>query len=142
MSNSLPVVTVKNLPATHFQVFAPASLFTVNDPDGDAIASYAFWDTGTGGGYFVLAGVVQPANQEIDVTAAQLSLLAYESGSGADTLWVRANDGIAWGGWSNAFTVTAPIDQSTGRDGGKPQRDTQSGLLGGQSVVERERRRR
>jgi len=110
MSNSLPVVTVKNLPATHFQVFAPASLFTVNDPDGDAIASYAFWDTGTGGGYFVLAGVVQPANQEIDVTAAQLIWLAYESGSGADTLWVRANDGIAWGGWSNDFTVTAPID--------------------------------
>ena len=112
MSNSLPVVTVTNHTATHFQVFPPTSLFSVSDADGDAIASYAFWDTGAGGGYFVLGGVVQPANQEIDVTAAQLSLLAYESGSGADTLWVKANDGIAWGNWSNAFTVTAPIDES------------------------------
>jgi hypothetical protein len=48
--------------------------------------------------------------QEIDVTAAQLSQLSYQSGSGADTLWVRANDGTQWSGWSNSFTVTGQAD--------------------------------
>jgi hypothetical protein len=37
-----------------------------------------------------------------------LSQLTYQSGSGADTLWVRANDGMLWGNWSSGFTVTAP----------------------------------
>jgi hypothetical protein len=92
------------------QSFAAGSLFTASDADGDAIATYAFWNSGTGGGHFMLGGVAQNANHEIDVTAAQLSQLSYQSGSGADTLWVRANDGTQWSGWSNAFTVTAPID--------------------------------
>jgi hypothetical protein len=92
------------------QSFAAGSLFTASDADGDAIATYAFWNSGTGGGHFMLGGVAQNANHEIDVTAAQLSQLSYQSGSGADTLWVRANDGTQWSGWSNVFTVTAPID--------------------------------
>src|SRR5260370_39249167 len=74
------------------------------------MTKYAFWDTGTGGGHFVLNGVAQGTNQEIDVTPAQLSQLTYQSGSGADTLWVRANDGILWSNWSNGFMVNAPVD--------------------------------
>jgi hypothetical protein len=108
--DSAPVVTVANVRAAHAQSFAAASLFGVSDADGDAITKYAFWDTGTGGGHFVLNGVAQGTNQEIDVTAAQLSQLIYHSGSGADTLWVGANDGMQWSGWSGSFTVTAPID--------------------------------
>jgi hypothetical protein len=103
-------VTVSSFTATHGQSFAASSLFTASDPDGDAITQYGFWDTGTGGGHFVLNGTAQGTNQEIDVTAAQLSQLSYQSGSGADTLWVRANDGTSWSSWSSAFTVTAPID--------------------------------
>ena len=95
--------------ATHGQSFAASSLFTVSDADGDTITTYAFWDTG-GGGHFMLNGVAQGTNQEIDVTAAQLSQLSYQSGSGPDTLWVRANDGTQWSNWSSSFTVTAPID--------------------------------
>src|SRR5262249_31174677 len=105
-----PVVTVSNLTATHGQSFAASSLFTASDPDGDTLSKYAFWDTGSGGGHFVLNGVVQPTNHEIDVTAAQLSQLSYQSGSGADTLWVKAYDGFVWGAWSTSFTNTAPID--------------------------------
>jgi probable HAF family extracellular repeat protein len=105
-----PVVTASNQTATHGQSFAASSLFTASDPDGDTITNYAFWDTGAGGGHFVLNGVAQGTNQEIDVTAAQLEQLSYQSGSGADTLWVKANDGTLWSGWSSAFTVTAPID--------------------------------
>jgi hypothetical protein len=108
--DSAPVVTAPSLTAVHGASFAATSLFTVSDADGDKIAKYAFWNSGTGGGHFALGGVAQAAAQEIDVTAAQLSQLTYQSGSGADTLWVRANDGNLWGNWSNAFTVTSPID--------------------------------
>src|SRR5207302_5409541 len=90
--------------------FAASSLFAASDADGDTITTYAVWDTGTGGGHFMLNGVAQGTNQEIDVTAAQLSQLSYQSGSGADTLWVRANDGTQWSAWSSPFTVTAPVD--------------------------------
>jgi hypothetical protein len=105
-----PIVSVSNLTATHGQSFAASSLFTASDPNGDSITQYGFWDLGTGGGHYVLNGVAQGANQEIDVSAAQLSQLSYQSGSGADTLWVRANDGTQWSAWSNVFTVTAPVD--------------------------------
>src|SRR5262249_34609592 len=67
------------------------------------------WDSGTGGGHFVLNGATQGSNQEIDVIASRLGQLTYQSGSG-DTLWVRAYDGTAWGPWSHALPVTAPVD--------------------------------
>jgi hypothetical protein len=105
-----PVVTASNVVAAHGQSFAASSLFSASDADGDTITKYAFWNSGTGGGHFVPNGVAQGTSQEIDVSASQLSQLTYQSGSGADTLWVRANDGILWGNWPNGFTVTAPID--------------------------------
>jgi hypothetical protein len=105
-----PMVTVANKTATHGQSFAASSLFTASDPDGDILTQYDFWDTGAGGGHFVLNGAAQGNNQEIDVTAAQLSQLSYLSGSGADTLWVRVSDGDQWSAWSQSFTVTAPFD--------------------------------
>ncbi len=108
--DNAPVVTASSLRAAHGASFAATSLFKVSDVDGDTITKYAFWNSGTGGGHFVLGGVTQGAGQEIDVTAAQLSQLSYQSGSGADTLWVRANDGLLWGNWSDGFTVAAPID--------------------------------
>jgi hypothetical protein len=109
-SQVAPTVSVANIAAAHGQAFAASSLYTASDPDGDAIATYGFWDTGAGGGHFVLNGVVQGTNREIDVTAAQLAQLSYQSGVGADTLWVRANDGTSWSAWSSAFTVTGPPD--------------------------------
>jgi hypothetical protein len=105
-----PTVSVASLPATHGQSFAAGSLFSASDPDGDPVVEYQFWNAGTGGGRFVLDGLAMNATQGIDVSAAQLSHLTYQSGSGADTLYVRASDGALWGNWSNAFTVTAPID--------------------------------
>jgi ELWxxDGT repeat protein len=110
--NNAPVVIASSVTAGHGQSFAASSLFTASDPNGDSITTYAFWNSGTGGGHFLLNGVAQPTSQEIDLTAAQLSQLSYQSGSGADTLWVRANDGMLWGNWSNAFTVTAPKDHA------------------------------
>jgi hypothetical protein len=52
--------------------------------------------------------VAQANNQEIDVTAAQLSQLTYQSVPGADdSIQVRVSDGNAWSNWAG-FTVTAP----------------------------------
>ena len=104
-----PVLTVSNsnITASPGQVFAASSLFTASDADGDAITQYDFWDTGGGGGHFLVNGVTQPTNGDIYVTAAQLAQTTYQSGNGTDTLWVRANDGTQWSAWSPSFTVTA-----------------------------------
>jgi VCBS repeat-containing protein len=105
----LPVVTAANVALGVGQAsVAASSLFTASDPDGNAITTYGFMDTGTG--HFVLNGVVQANNQEIDVTAAQLSQLTYQSipGSPADTLEVRVSDGTLWSIWTS-FTVTPPL---------------------------------
>ena len=100
-----PVVTVSNVVLTTTYAVAASSLFSAADPDGNAIATYAFADTGSG--HFVLNGVVQANNQEIDVSAAQLSQLTYQgvAGSTVDTVEVRVNDGTLWSGWTS-FTVT------------------------------------
>jgi VCBS repeat-containing protein len=105
-----PTVAVSDKTATHGQVLAASSLFSASDADGDTLTQFDFWDTGTGGGHFVLNGVAQGTNQSIVVSASQLAQLSYQSGSGADTLWVRANDGTQWSSWSSSFTVTAPVD--------------------------------
>ncbi|WP_205730617.1 hypothetical protein, partial [Bifidobacterium breve] len=76
----------------------------------DVITQYAFWDT-QGNGHWAINGVTQATNQEIDVPAANLSQVSYVFGpSGStDTLFVRANDGTAWGGWTQ-FTAKAFVD--------------------------------
>ena len=110
LTPSSPVSTGTSRSAVHAQTFAASSLFSVTDPLVDVMASYGFWDTGSGGAHFVLNGVTQGTNQEIDFSAAQLGQLVYQSGSGPDTIWVRAYNGFQWGGWSNAFGVTALVD--------------------------------
>src|SRR5207302_1655327 len=87
-----PMVTVSNsnITASPGQVFAASSLFTASDPDGDAVTQYDFWDTGGGGGHFLVNGVTQPTNGEIYITASQLAQTFYQSGNGVATLWVLA----------------------------------------------------
>jgi hypothetical protein len=108
--DTAPVLKVLDLTALPGQSFAASSLFTASDPDGDAFSIYAFWDTGTDGGHFVLNGVAQKNNQEIDVTAAQLAQLSFQSGWSAHTLLVRGYDGNVWSDWS-IFTV-AGVDRT------------------------------
>jgi hypothetical protein len=100
----------QNVTAAHNQSFAASSLFTASDPFGDAITTYDLWDSGTGGGHIVLNGQALAVNHDNLLSAAQLAETVYQSGSGADTLWVRASDGSQWSSWSNALTVTAPAD--------------------------------
>ncbi|MGN1287563.1 MAG: Ig-like domain-containing protein, partial [Bradyrhizobium sp.] len=108
-----PVVTASDVTATHGESFAASSLFSVGDSDGDSITAYQFWDSTSdpASGHFVVGGVAQGANQNIDVSAAQLASTSFQSGSGSDDLWVRANDGTMWGAWKE-FHVNAPIDHA------------------------------
>jgi hypothetical protein len=74
-----------------------------------------FWDTGTGGGHFVLNSQTLGANHDNYVTSAQLAQTSYVSGSGADTLWVRVSEGGQWSPWSPSFTVSDPTTISAGQ---------------------------
>jgi hypothetical protein len=108
------VAAVSNVATVTGQNFTVSSLFTASDPFGDAITQYDFWDTGSGGGHFVLNGVTLGANQDNIVTAAQEAQLTYVSGSGMDTLWVRVGDGSQWSPWSASFTVSDPPTVAAG----------------------------
>ncbi|KRP98785.1 hypothetical protein AOQ73_20595 [Bradyrhizobium pachyrhizi] len=106
--DTAPVVTASNVTGIHGHSIAATSLFSVTDAENDTITQYAFWDTG-GNGHWVVNGVAQAANSEIDVSAANLSQVSYVFGPGgspSDTLWVKANDGSMWSAWKS-FTATA-----------------------------------
>ena len=100
-----PTVTLTNVTAlTASQSSVPVSaLISASDPDGDAITTYGVMNTGNG--QLVLNGVVQASNQEIDVTAAQLSQLSYQSAAGGGSLQVRVSDGTQWSSWALSYTA-------------------------------------
>src|SRR5260370_167852 len=106
-SNRAPIVTASSKTLTHNQSIAASSLFTATDPNGDPIITYALMDL-TGNGYFMVNGVAQASNVEIDLTAAQLAQTIYVAGSGSDQISIRASDGTLWSTWQTA-TVTAPV---------------------------------
>ena len=118
--NHAPVATASDFTATHNQNIAASSLFSASDADGDTITQYQFWDSTSdpASGHFVVGGVVQGTNQNIDVSAAQLANTTFQSGSGSDDLWVRAFDGSTWSSWKE-FHVNAPANHApvvTGSD--------------------------
>ena len=102
-TDQAPVVTPSNITLPNSQSVAASSLFTATDPDGQAITTFALRDV-TGNGHFVVNGVVQATNVEIDLTAAQLAQTFYVAGSGSDQLSVRASDGTLWSAWQS-FTA-------------------------------------
>ncbi|TWB90546.1 hypothetical protein FBZ93_11499 [Bradyrhizobium macuxiense] len=108
-----PVVSATDFSATHGQDIAASDLFSATDGDSDTIAAYQVWDSTSdpASGHWVVGGVAQAANIAIDVSPAQLTSTSFQSGSGSDDLWVRANDGITWGAWKE-FHVNAPIDHA------------------------------
>ena len=109
--NALDTTTTAPETASHSQNIAASALFSLTDGDGDAITKYQFWDSTAdpASGHWVVNGAVQGAGQAIDVTAAQLA--QFQSGSGSDDLWVRANDGFDWSAWKE-FHVNAPINHA------------------------------
>jgi hypothetical protein len=111
-----PVVTaVSNIKTTAGQTLQASTLFTASDPFGDAIQQYDFWDTGSGGGRFMLNGQPLATNTDNYISAAQLAQTTYKSGSGTDTLWVRGSEGGQWSAWSPSFKVSDPTSVGAGQ---------------------------
>ena len=108
------VAVAPNAAITSGQSKAVSSLFTASDADGDAITTYAFWDSSTNG-HFSVNGATQAANTEIDVTVAQLAQTIYVAGNVIDQLYVRAFSGTQWGNWQ-AFTA-GPVAPQGGNHG-------------------------
>jgi hypothetical protein len=106
-TNQLPVITSSNVTATAGQVLQASSLLNASDPDGDAIASYTFWDSTSGSGHFDVNGVVQ--NSGFVVSAANLGQVHFHAGpsGSSDHIYANANDGTAWG-TPTQFNVTVP----------------------------------
>ena len=78
------MVTVSNVTLPASSIIAASSLFSVSNPDGDPITSYAFYDDSrtAGSGEFLLSGVAQPKGtyQPLVVSASQLSQVTFEGG--------------------------------------------------------------
>lgn len=109
-ADQAPMVTATDITLAHNQNISASSLFIAADPDGQTITTYGLKDL-TGNGHFVVNGVAQATNADINLTAAQLAQTTYQSGSGADQLSVRASDGTSWSNWQT-FSVTAPLNQA------------------------------
>ena len=113
-TDTAPVLTVNNSNITvgHSNPVAASTLFTASDQDGDSIVQYDFWDSGSGGGHWLLNGNALPNGQDNFVPASQLSLVTYRGGAGTETLWERASDGIQYGAWVSlnaTGTESAPV---------------------------------
>jgi Ca2+-binding RTX toxin-like protein len=108
-----PVIAATDVAAVYGQTLAASDLFAAVDSDGP-IVSYQLRDSTPEptSGKWLLGGVAQPASQDIDVTAAQLAQIEFQSGFGTDNLSVRAFDGIDWSEWT-PLTVTAPVNPTS-----------------------------
>jgi Ca2+-binding RTX toxin-like protein len=112
-TNTAPVAMAADHSVAKNAALAAASLFSVSDADGDAMTSYAFWDSTADAtsGHFVVNGVAQASGQLIMVSAAQLAQTTFQTGATADDLWVQAFDGAAWSGWKE-FHLTPPVNHA------------------------------
>jgi hypothetical protein len=110
-ANHAPVVTTQTERVAAGQTIALSSLISVSDADGDAMTRYQLYDNSSdpNSGHFVVNGVVQPAHQTIDLTAAQAAQTSFVTGTVDDDLQIRAFDGISWSAADSAnwapFTV-------------------------------------
>ena len=113
-----PTLTTADVATTAGQTLALSSLITVSDPDGDTMTKYQLWDSTAdpNSGHWVVNGAAQAAGTVINVTAAQLAQTSFLTGSGTDSLQVRAFDGLTWTAADNAawapFLVTPPINHA------------------------------
>src|SRR5262245_13238779 len=110
---SAPVIATTDVSAVYGQILSASDLFTAADSDGP-ILSYQLLDSTPNptSGKWLLDGAEQTASQVIDVSAAQLAQIEFQSGFGTDSLSVRAFDGIDWSEWT-PLTVASPVNPTS-----------------------------
>lgn len=102
--NHAPGVTTGSISRRPGVAVALSGLVTVTDVDGDTIQKYQLWDSGRdpNSGHFVVNGVDRPSGTVIEITAAQAAQTSFVFGTVADTLQIRAFDGVSWSAGENA----------------------------------------
>ena len=136
--NRAPVVAGSGTGVTVSQSVAATSLINITDADGDSPTIYRFWDA-AGGGYFSLNGATQGANQNIDVTAANIASLTYTGAAtkGGELLYAQVYDGQAWSAWASwtqnttRSTNTVSVISAANRNAGQNEwvRGTDLGIV-------------
>ncbi|MFP4123022.1 MAG: PA14 domain-containing protein [Coleofasciculus sp.] len=109
-TNRLPVISTNNVALSPGATVAGASLFSVQDSDGDDMQSYYFHnrDSSSDGSYFTLNGVKQP--RTLYINASQLKDLQFVAGSEPDkeqSIVIAAFDGKHW-----SDDLVVPINSS------------------------------
>jgi hypothetical protein len=104
------------------------SIFSVSDPDGDAINAYEIWDSNPGGGGFRIGGTTSATGVPISLTPAELAITVYDGDETASSeiVWMRAKDASAWSPWTSMNILTrtdlASLDLHGIPDPGSPSR--------------------
>jgi hypothetical protein len=98
-ANHAPTAMGNDQTASPGQAIDASSLVSASDADGDGLL-YFFWDNSAAptSGHFEINGVVQAANTNFFVTAAQLAQTTFVTGTTSDELFVNAYDGVAFSG--------------------------------------------
>ena len=118
--NSAPIVSVLDYQVVLLNSpISAAALFSVTDPDGDAITMYRFTDFSNGpdSGQFRLDGVLQGNGSTVTINAGQLGSLVYLGGNAIrnEQIRIQAFDGTDWSSPADLrlYTVrantTAPV---------------------------------
>ncbi|MCT7976135.1 S8 family peptidase, partial [Laspinema olomoucense] len=99
VTNRLPVISTNNVALSPGATVPASSLFSVQDPDGDAMQIYYFHnqDSSSNSGYFTLNGVKQP--RTLHINASQLKDLQFVAGSELgkeQSIIIAAFDGKHW----------------------------------------------
>ena len=111
MPNQSPVVTGSNHTYNTGQQIAVSSLFSASDPDG-SVATYSFYDSTAGAGYFTLDGA-HISGTSISVSAANLSRVGYFTGPNGGTNDIACDVLDNLGAISNTKTITITVQATT-----------------------------
>ena len=129
--NHPPEVDPYDFPEYPLTAIPILRLFTVSDPDGDAITQYQLYDATTdpNSGHFEVNGVAQAAGTVITLTAAQFAQTTFVTGTVADTLQLRAFDGRDWsapdnGPWTSRTVSLIQPPVVTAPDATEPVKTT------------------
>jgi len=102
-----PVVTTGNMTVGADSLTPAGNLVYVTDPSNLTMTEFQLTDN-TGGGHFVVDGVVQPTGQAITLTRSQFFETYYQAGlNTSDSITVQVFDGVSWSA-PDTFTVSAP----------------------------------
>ncbi len=113
-THTAPTVNVQNISVAETTPIAASSMITsVNNPSGDSITKYGFYDAGSGNGHLTLNGTVEPDDYWVDVSTGSLSSVQYVGGSspGSEPLYVDVYDATT-GTWSVSSSLTATTTAS------------------------------